>query len=179
MFICIVLPLKALWLRCYHFINTLAIGKTHFCIGHANKHTYYRCKNIINDYLLVDPREDSYSCNTKPTRGEKTGDEQCDGDKSRDKDWAKDNKQWSGNNQCNDRSHKGETGENKERSTSGDCSGSFSNLPRLGVILAVPLVLVPANYRILVSVSAHHRIRVPSGDIVMGSSCIRHFALVD
>lgn len=40
-----------------------------------------------------DPGEDGYSCNAKPTRGEKASDEKCYGDESRDEDWAKDNKQ--------------------------------------------------------------------------------------
>lgn len=88
-----------------------------------------------------DPGEDGYSCNAKPTRGEKASDEKCYGDESRDEDWAKDNKQRSGNSQSNDCSDKGETGEDKKGPSSGDCGSSFSNLPSLGVVLAGGLVI--------------------------------------
>ena len=45
--------------------------------------------------------------------------------------------------------------------------------------MAGHIVLVPTNHPILVSVSANQWILISGGDIVMGSSCIRHFALVD
>lgn len=89
---------------------------------------------MINVVLLVDPREDGYRGNAKATGGEKARDEECNGDESRDKDWAEDNKQWCCNSQSYDCSNKGKAGEDKEGTTSCDCSSSFSNLPRLGVV---------------------------------------------
>lgn len=125
---------------------------------------------MINVCLLVNPRENGYSCNAKPTRGEKTGDEQCNGDESRDKDWAENNEQRCCNSQSYDSSNKGKAGEDKERTTSCDSSSSFSNLPRLGVVGP------SSGHLVLVSVSANHRVLVSAYDIVMGcSTCIRHF----
>jgi len=125
---------------------------------------------MINVCLLVNPRENGYSGNAKPSRGKKTGDEECNCDESRDKDWAEDNEQRCCNSQSYDSSNKGKAGENKEGTTSCDSSCSFSNLPRLGVVRS------SSGHLVLVSVSAHHRVLVSADDIVMGSSsCIRHF----